>query len=163
MPNSLYVAGREPPTRLDQFLKHGSILSMGFTSFLTGILLVLSLHREIVVSRALDGLNGWSLLLLALVMFCGFGLLVSGALLPRGSWSDIDVLKPLTVGSLALCLAWFAFGISVFFSGNAYAMITITLASGFAWSLGFNGVALGVSWWRLEQRKKLEKLQEGPH
>lgn len=161
MPNSMYVPANEPPSRVDRILKHGFLLFLGGASCVAGLLLALSIPTSVIASRALDGLHAAAILPLSVLMFYGFWQLVRGTIFHRCHWSEIDAVKPVTFGSFALSLAWLAFTLSVIFSGNPYASITLTLALGFTGGFGMNGVALAVSWARLERQKAIAKLGGG--
>lgn len=156
MPHSQYVTGREPPVLVDRILAHSFVVTLGLAGFLLSILLLLSIHPNIVVSRSLDGMHGLVILTLAAALAVGSTMIYRGALFTKCTWSTLDAMRVEMSGCIASSLAWFAFSFSVLFSGNPYGIITIVITAGVGWGFCFHAAALLLSRMRIERRREAE-------
>lgn len=156
MPHSQYIPGQEPPALIDRVLAHSFVVTVGLAGFFLSVLLLLSLHPEIVVSRALEGVHPLVITTLAAALAVGSTLLYRGAVFGKCAWSKLDAMRVEMSGCIASSLAWFAFSLSVLFSGNPYGVITIVVTAGVGWGFCFHATALALSSRRVRLRLEAE-------
>lgn len=161
MPHSQYVPGHEPPSLWDRVLAHSFVVTLGVAGLLISILLLLSLHPGIVISRALDGVHGIVIVILAAALSLGSVMAGRGAVFHKCSWSKLDAMREEMTGCIAASLAWLAFSFSVLASGNPFGTITILITAGVGWGYGFHAGALYLSRRRIIQRREAEDRLRG--
>lgn len=156
MPHSQYIPGHEPPGIVDRVLIHSFGVSLAAGAGVVAALLLASIHAEVSVSRALDDLHWISLILLALALGAGSYLALRGVAFPNPEWDKLDALNDEMAGSIALCLSWMAFSLSVLASGNHYGAITVVLAGCVGNGYLLRTIALGLSKRRIKLRREAE-------
>lgn len=150
MPYTQYMPRKEPPTFMDRVYSDPMAVVLAIGSGINGVLLALSALVGLTISRALEGLPDMVLVVLSLAMLVGSFRLLHAALVPRKNWSDLDGLRAKWSGSMALVCGWTGYGISVLFTGNAFATVTIVMSLSLAGGYALHTRALQLN----EQRAK---------
>lgn len=159
MPHSQYIPS-ESPSFWDRILAQPFIIVYMIVSAIASILTTLSLVPGIVVSRSLENLPGLVVGILGAGLLYGSATCLRGQIFPRKTWSRADAMKTSAGGCFALSLTWFAFALSILFSGNTFGTVTIVVFLGTSACFGLTVISLWLSASRIEARAELESREE---
>lgn len=161
MPHSQYVPRKHPPSLVDRFYLNPESVALATGSAIVGLLLVPAAFFDLAISRALAGLPGWILLLLAVALLVGSAQFLHASLLPREKWSKPRIDRVKRGGTIALSCGWAGYVIAVLYTGNPYAVIAVITGASIA--IGYLGRtrALKLSGAIVDQGLKAVKRDKG--
>ncbi|WP_258933184.1 hypothetical protein [Nesterenkonia pannonica] len=156
-----YITRHEPPKLRDRFYSDSLGISIAVGSLIISALLLPAVAPEFIISRALEGLPWWVLVMLSITMAVGATRFLHAAITPRKAWSKKDIMRVKYGGAFAFSCAWLGYCISVLSTGNPNAIVTIVMSSSIA--IGYAGQARGLylSERILNAREEAEKFTEG--